>query len=87
MKDTFQGVLDQLKVQLHALGETFGETFKQVGQAAAQQGTDLLNQALTQGTQLAANGATSKTFSQMYKRLNIMQFSKKQTKVKLSTII
>ncbi|XP_076100055.1 uncharacterized protein LOC143069352 isoform X3 [Mytilus galloprovincialis] len=59
LKDTFQGVLDQLKVQLHALGETFGETFKQVGQAAAQQGTDLLNQALQQGTQLAANGATN----------------------------
>ncbi|XP_052106378.1 uncharacterized protein LOC127738924 [Mytilus californianus] len=58
LKDTFQGVLDQLKLQLHALGETFGETFKQVGQAAAQQGTDLLNQALQQGTQLAANGAT-----------------------------
>jgi hypothetical protein len=40
---------------------SFGETFKQVGQVAAQQGGQLLQQALQQGAQLAANGAQGKT--------------------------
>lgn len=59
LKDDVQHILAQLKLQLNALGGTFNETFKQVGQAAAQQGTDLLHQALQQGTNLAVKGAFS----------------------------
>lgn len=59
LKEEFQGLLDQLKGTLTQLGQTFSETFKQVGQTAAQQGGDLLNQALQQGALLAANGAQS----------------------------
>lgn len=53
-------MLDVLKQQFHALGQTVGETFKQVGEVAAQQGTDLLQQTLQQGAQIAAQGAQSK---------------------------
>jgi hypothetical protein len=53
---------DQLKGTLTTLGQSFGETFKQVGQVAAQQGGQLLQQALQQGAQLAAQGAQSKIF-------------------------
>ena len=60
MKAEFQGFLDQLKGTLTALGHSFAETFKQVGQVAAQQGGQLLQQALQQGAQLVANGAQSK---------------------------
>jgi hypothetical protein len=61
LKEEFQSFLDQLKGTLTTLGQSFGETFKQVGQVAAQQGGQLLQQALQQGAQLAANGAQSKT--------------------------
>ena len=61
LKEEFQSFLDQLKGTLTTLGHSFGETFKQVGQVAAQQGGQLLQQALQQGAQLAANGAQSKT--------------------------
>ena len=60
MKKEFHSFLDQLKGTLTALGHSFGETFKQVGQAAVQQGGQLLQQALQQGAQLAAIGAQSK---------------------------
>ena len=62
MKEEFQSFLDQLKGTLTTLGQSFGETFKQVGQVAAQQGGQLLQQALQQGAQLAAQGAQSKIF-------------------------
>lgn len=62
MKAEFQGFLDQLKGTLTALGHSFAETFKQVGQVAAQQGGQLLQQALQQGAQLTAQGAQSKIF-------------------------
>ena len=70
LKEEFQSLLDQLKGTLTQLGQTFGETFKQVGQAAAQQGGDLLNQALQQGALLAANGAQSE-----FNRTKLFSFS------------
>ena len=60
MKEEFQSFLDQLKGTLTTLGQSFGETFKQVDQVAAQQGGELLQRALQQGAQLAAIGAQSK---------------------------
>ena len=48
---------NKLKEQFNALGSTFSETFKQVGEVATSQGQDLLHQAMQQGVNIALHGA------------------------------
>ncbi|KAL3846613.1 hypothetical protein ACJMK2_017588 [Sinanodonta woodiana] len=55
----FTDMITKLKDQLQQLGQTFGNTFQQLGATALTTGTDILTQALGGGSQLLASGAIS----------------------------
>ncbi|KAK3602229.1 hypothetical protein CHS0354_032869 [Potamilus streckersoni] len=56
--NVFTDVFNKLKDQLQQLGQTFGNTFLQLGSTALATGGDLLTQALGGGAQLLSAGAT-----------------------------